>query len=50
MVTEDLQAQELARQASEVQLEEKIQTAGKIENIKKNKHHKMLSNATQDPE
>lgn len=35
----------LARQASEVQLEERIQPAGKIDNIKKNRHQKMMSGA-----
>ena len=50
MNTDDLQAQVLARQTSDVQLEEKIQPAGKIENIKKNKHQKMLSNVSPNPE
>lgn len=33
---------------SEVQLEEAIQPAGRIDNIKKNRHHKMMSCNTQD--
>lgn len=48
MNSEELQAMELALQASEVQLEESIQPAGRIDNIKKNKHQKMMSGTTAD--